>query len=289
MHGSAQDRLTNLQVTPPPDTWEQIASQLPVGEDVQEMRLSHKLYNYETPPPAEAWQFISKELAPEAPARIIPFRRIGVAIAAAAAVIAITWIAFNYNSNPPQTTPATTAASLPAAVTPSNTQKPALALAAAISGTRKSLGASATTSPGTVANAVTTAYYDTDEPANIDYAGLTVRPAEVTNKVTEVDAPPIRDSNGNIVLDQQLLTNGDHNYITVTGPNGDQTRISSRFFRMLSNLSNDGEPGSSLEDIIWKNRFHEWRNKLMQRVSFIPSATNFLDIAELNSILQENQ
>ncbi len=286
MHGSAQHHLNNLQVTPPPEAWEHIASQLPAGTDALEMQLSQKLYNYEVLPPADIWQSINVALGPPRPASVIPFRKITIAAAVAAAIAGITWITFNYNNSDSSTsatvsaTPVTNTPVAPTAVTPG-------ALAAIPATGPRNIVQHAVNS---ISRATDTEHaFFVDEPANISYAGLNVQPAVVSNNTAEVEAPPIRDSNGNIILDQQFLTKGNNDYVTVTGPNGEQTRISARFLRMLTNFSNDDEPGSSLEDIIWKNRFREWRNKLRQQISFIPSATNFLDIVELKNILQENQ
>jgi hypothetical protein len=42
------------------------------------------------------------------------------------------------------------------------------------------------------------------------------------------------------------------------------------------------------EGSLWKWLFDEWRKKLLYQDSFIPTATNFLDIMEMKEILHEN-
>lgn len=108
-----------------------------------------------------------------------------------------------------------------------------------------------------------------------------------------VEAPPIRDADGNIILDTHLIMGNDGQYIIVTSPNGQQTRISSKFLPLLTSLhdrpeSADHFPYLFNEDNMWKQRIHEWKDKMMKQASFIPAATNFLDLLELKEILMEN-
>jgi hypothetical protein len=51
-----------------------------------------------------------------------------------------------------------------------------------------------------------------------------------------VTAPLIRDASGKIIMDFSLITTGAGNYFNVTGPNGEQTRISSKFANFLPTL-----------------------------------------------------
>jgi hypothetical protein len=41
--------------------------------------------------------------------------------------------------------------------------------------------------------------------------------------------------------------------------------------------------------ISWKQRFHNWSNKLMNSTGFIPAASNFMDIVELEELLKDQQ
>jgi hypothetical protein len=104
-----------------------------------------------------------------------------------------------------------------------------------------------------------------------------------------VTAPPIYDGNGNIIMDESLVSAPDDNYIIVTSPNGEQTKISRKFLKMLTVL-NGGTTNYYMnsESFQWKMRFEEWRSKLLQQASYIPTANNFLDIMDLKEMLQEN-
>lgn len=128
---------------------------------------------------------------------------------------------------------------------------------------------------------------------NLPHAGLQRIHPVISKEAPNVAARPIRDSKGNIVLDKELIFTPDNNYIVVTGPNGEQTRISSKFLPMLSSLngSTEGQDYFTFflnENSIWKLRFDQWRNKMLSQPSFIPTATNLVDLLELKDILQEN-
>ena len=108
-----------------------------------------------------------------------------------------------------------------------------------------------------------------------------------------MEAPPIRDANGNIILDTELIFAPDNNYIVVTGPNGEQTRISSKFLPLLSSMNGNIESMDYFqfflnENNIWKLRFNEWRDRMLRQATIIPTATNLLDIIQLKEFLQEN-
>jgi hypothetical protein len=129
--------------------------------------------------------------------------------------------------------------------------------------------------------------------ADLPHAGLQKIHPVITKEEPNVEAKPIRDDQGNIVLDKELIFTPDNNYIVVTGPNGEQTRISPKFLPMISSLNGSMEGLDYFtfflnENNIWKLRFDQWRNKMMNNASFIPTATNLLDLLELKEILQEN-
>jgi hypothetical protein len=136
-----------------------------------------------------------------------------------------------------------------------------------------------------------TDYADNIIASDIPNASMNNIRAISTMKSPAVSGPLLRDLNGKVILDRNLVAS-DNNYIIVTGPNGEQTRISARFFHMLSSMNGDPEPTEYFdmmirENTLWKSRFREWRNQLMKQASFMPSGTNFLDILELKDIIQE--
>lgn len=86
------------------------------------------------------------------------------------------------------------------------------------------------------------------------------------------------------------------NYISVTGPNGQQTKISSKFVNVLLYMNNDSNieqfegyfSKTFLESLVWKSKFQDWRNKILQ-TSLIPSADNFMDILELKDLIVKDE
>ena len=107
-----------------------------------------------------------------------------------------------------------------------------------------------------------------------------------------VSAPPIRDGHGNIIMDVKLVMTPDNNYIIITAPNGEQTKISRKFITAVCYLNTGTNTRDYFdpyinESTLWKVRFQEWRNQLMKKASFIPASTNFLDILELKEILTD--
>jgi hypothetical protein len=135
---------------------------------------------------------------------------------------------------------------------------------------------------------------DGPETANTDitYAKINGTDRVVSNENIAIPTEPIRDNLGNIIMDEKLISAPDINYVTVTGPNGEQTKISKKFLRALSYMNagnDDDQSGIGLqESSMWKWLFSEWRQKLLKQPTYIPSTTNFLDIMELKEILHEN-
>ena len=71
-------------------------------------------------------------------------------------------------------------------------------------------------------------------------------------------------------------------YYVVTAPNGEKTKISTKFSNAVASLM-----GGDNVDYLWKSRFDNWKTKLISSPSFIPAAGNFLDIAELKDLIKE--
>lgn len=291
MPRNSQHILLNLEITPPTGSWEQIASRLETEYDPQEIKIAQKLSAFEMPPPAETWTSIANTLqensiteqpATVAPIRRLPFRRVAVAAAVMGIVGVIAWNFLRNDNNraanviskevPPTENITVIKDPPPAvpAVTDSSNNLPRPYYEKPVNG--RSVAAARTN--------VQPDYPTTD----IAYSSMNNVPANVSPPVT-VEGPPIKDASGNVVLDLKLLTTPGNNYVTVTGPNGEQTRISRKFLPMLTYLNAGIDNGEY--NNLWKNRFREWRDKLMQQASFAPSATNFLDIMELKELLEE--
>jgi hypothetical protein len=309
MASNVQNYLTNLEITPPPGAWSAIAARLETEYGVDETVVAEKLQDITIIPPALAWENIAAALpgsaTPIEQPKVVrlPYRR--VRMLAAASVIGLVgltaWYFLNYTGTPTGAAVQQQQAATPATenkTTPDNNNT--ASIAPAIEQLQEQL-AQETPEPVTryTSQAVTRRipiYFKYDDQPMATFAGPEEDAIRFTGSTTpSVEAPLIRDANGQIILDKRLITSPDNNYITITGPNGEQTRISAKFLDIISSLNADAEPSSDYfnymmhDNNLWKARFHEWRSKLMNQASFVPTATNFLDILELKELLQENQ
>jgi hypothetical protein len=285
MPGSLQNKLQQFEVTPPPSTWEKISERLDQEFVPGDAIISSNLENASVLPPAGIWNNISQNLHEEfapaepvtAPARVVPlfYKR----IAAAAVIIGLLAIGsfyfFSGNKikqqevvkNTPANTPATREVK-PLAIevdppSPVVTKAPGIA-----SFTAKRKITSGRSQP--------------------EYAPLYELNTVSALQPVSISAPPLRDKKGNIILDIAMISNPDDEYIIVTGPNGKQTKISSKFLSCLGYINaNINSNETDLKGIRCKAQFEEWRRRLLSEPAFIPTANNFFDIFELKDLLQE--
>ena len=311
MAAELRHTLLNLEVTPPTVAWDVIASRLGTEFDAEEIQLAQKIDVFEIAPPADAWENIAGSIADdpeEVEATPVikmrkPFRRWA---AAAAAIVVLSlggwYILDNYSVPDAQATlvPEAKANETPGA--PEQQQQPAPKDELVnTEPDRPQPRRKAPIVAAAKAMDVSAASYTNNLPevkpyipaGDLPHAGLQHIHSVSTTESPSVEAPPIRDASGNIILDKDLIFAPDNNYIIVTGPNGEQTRISSKFLPLLSSLNANTEGLDYFhfflnENNIWKLRFDQWRDKMLKQASFIPTATNLLDLLELKEILQEN-
>jgi hypothetical protein len=316
--------LTNLEVTPPEGVWHAIASRLDAEFDASDISLSQKITEIELAPPANAWRHIEaaigsavedaaivhdaeeKEAAPVVTFNR-PFRRW---FGAAAAILVMAVGAWYFLTD--RTTDNTTHNAATIIPQPNSAQQqivpgapaevPDVAVASNADDRPHPRASRPVIASAGRLNVAQANYPFEEEPQQfqefaedeeLPHANLKYIKSISTSDVPTVEAPPIRDANGNIILDKELITASDHNYITVTGPNGEQTRISSKFLPLLTSLNSSTEPADYFsfflnENNIWKLRFNEWRDRMLKQATLIPTATNLLDLLELKEILQEN-
>jgi hypothetical protein len=308
MSSELQHKLLNLEVSPPEDSWKHIALRLEDEFDVNDQKISEKLNDTRIDPPFQAWENISEQLYPEispelyqqnrpAPIVVFSLRRIAAAVVILMLLAAATYfilpgtgnasdladtdnqknadIASGDNQN--KETPS----QVPEVIKSSAT--PPLVARIASRYERNNSRDSEYQEPivGEENSDRDIRYADPDHLARADAE----HPISIPSK-------PITDPQGNIIMDENLVTTPNTHYITVTGPNGQQTRISRKFLRALSymNAIPSAEDSEIIihESALWKWLFQEWRNKLLREPSFIPSSTNFLDILEFKELLTEN-
>jgi hypothetical protein len=307
-------KMLDLSVTPPPGVWTGIAAQLNSELKADEASVAKKMYDLLVMPPASVWKKIAAQLPQQhtkKEGRLITLHS-RKAIAAAAAMVILTVGAWYFldktnsvdnNTAARQsttTTPAgnhsTTHTRTPAADTEIG-ERPAEQIDQLNSKPLAALSGEETNLFNRYANrhgARRTAFYDY-QPISTSYAGVDEDHAiEFTDgNMPNVEAPLIRDANGQLILDKKLVA-PDECYITVTSPNGEQTRISSKFLHIISTINQEAEPQDYFdfmmqENSLWKIRFSEWKEKFLNQASLVPTPTSFTDILELKDLLMENQ
>lgn len=305
MSANVQHILLHLEAAPPPGAWDIISTRLDTEFDAGESKIAEKLYDWETPPPSAAWDHIALALqitpAPqEVPAKVIrlPFRKVAIAAAILAIVGFLTW---NFLNSAPDNTivQRTQEPTAPDNTTTNNDLpvQPSLpAIDASIGGRRRTtinVARRVNVSEALNANYVSNAMPETDPMDDIQYAEVDGLRAQVTTSRSGIKAPLIKDASGNVIMDKSLIITRDNNYIIITCPNGEQTRISAKFLPVLTDLNAATDPAEYFDAVIrenniWKSRFSQWRAKLMQQASFAPTANNFLDILALKELIEEN-
>lgn len=299
-------KIHDISITPPPGVWSGITAQLDTELKADEASVGQKMYELLVMPPAAVWKKIAARL-PQQPAKkegrlISMHSRKAIAAAAAMILLAIgAWYFSDKNNSTdiatvtPQEKPATVNERSSARLRTMDTeigerpvereqlsQKPLAALTDVETGiiNRKY---------GNRHGARRTAWYDY-QPIATSYSGMDDVQVEFTeNNNPTVEAPLIRDAKGQVILDKKLISPDDC-YITVTSPNGEQTRISSKFLHIISAINQDVEPQDEFdlmtrESSLWKIRFSEWKEKFLHQASFVPTATSFTDILELRDLL----
>jgi hypothetical protein len=305
-------KMFDLAVPPPPDLWPHIASELNSGQEAGEVTVGKKLYELSVAPPFDTWDKIAARLhSIKKEGKLISMHSRKAIVAAAAMVLLtvgawyfldktnstdITEVARRSTTISPDksrsTAPRTRANDLEIGEGPSVSQLGQKSLAALSGSTDASMISNRYTNRHGVRR---TAFYDY-QPIATSYAGTDdMQAVDFTNANSpDVEAPLIRDANGQVILDKKLVTSPDDCYINITSPNGEQTRISSKFLHIISTLNQDVEPQDYFdfmmqENSLWKIRFSEWKEKLMNQASYVPTATSFTDILELKDLLMENQ
>lgn len=295
-------KLSQWQVTPPPGVWKQLRTRLDEEYDVNEVHLAMKLEDAGVMPPSSVWDNIRSELQGTSvgrPARVIalPYRRIAVAAAFIGMLGFAAWyfMMFNGSDTPsPSVTAAVSTTIIPKKNNPSVPPKADV--------TDKQVIAP---SNNTKLNPVNSQVITRPVPARRDPS--TRRPTSgkqlaspayalspvLPDRQINIDAPPIRDEHGNIVMNFQLLKSPeDDRYIIVTSPNGQQTRISEKFLNVLQYLHAHDEDyiGPDIyQRHFWKERINEWKNKLIHSAGFFPSNNNFLGIMDLKEMVQQDK
>jgi len=286
-----QHKISNFEIAPPQEIWSKISDQLDDEYNVGDTIISQKMSDYEINPPAflleNVLSAINTQQVNHSPTKIFayPVKRLAIAaVTIGLVVLTMIYLLISKSSSTPNNqnvvvipSPLDTNTVSPSASNKFDMPKPTPPGVAVV-----------TLAASSIKKKILSNYPKSQNVKNIKYASLNPIIGNNVIQPISVTAPPIYDGNGNIIMDENLVSAPDENYIIVTSPNGEQTKISRKFLKMLSVL-NGGNNTSNMnaESFQWKMRFEEWRSKL-QQASYIPTANNFLDIMDLKEMLQEN-
>lgn len=284
------NRLSAFEITAPASAEKNIFALLDAAEE--NASFEKRIYNYEETAPTTAWPAIVTALEKNE-AKIVPLdthkhnKRIVSLRAAAAviiiAVIAVTaWLLNNRNAGAGEI-----------AVTPQQNQKVSAPVSATIT-----LPVSETQKDNSK-TAVNSTVAENKIPAN------TVIPPSAPAYIQQTEIPVLAQNPVNGKKDKLHTITGEtpedmslmstpNSYISITGPDGQSIRVSSKFSNLISYLTEkNSEVQENLDIIIkesaqWRATFAKWRDKMTNN-AVAPSLSNFMDIIELSNILEEKK
>lgn len=290
MSDNLKQRFQQHSISPPASAWDDIAIQL--SDSQQNTTIAAKVRLVEMTPPAEAWDYIFAQIAGSSSrtgrlSRLFTTKTIGKAAAVAGILMIGSFFLLTQRNSKADLEPGEIAINKP-------TKKQELT---DIVPDRKAVKQSSSLLPK-----ISSLYSSLGMKKKI-YAGARRKLYKTFVKVNPVEVPlvsirakPIRDEEGEIIQETNSAASISQKYLSVTGPNGQQTKISAKFASLLLYLNDDDDTDekegvftkSFLESLLWKARFQSWRNTISQ-TAYIPSSTNFMDILEFKDlILQEN-
>jgi hypothetical protein len=295
MPASYKDKLINYEVQPPTAAWKNISEELQKNNEL--IPVAGRLFNFEINPPHDSWAAIQgakNEGADPIIEHRIKQKLTNPLYYIMSAAAMMTAIMIGIISNNQENLSGNK-------VVKTTTFK---------SNQNKSLAKNQSTQSAIVP----------DQPETVENTGYNIEPharirkvyngpvkvlqnTKVSDPLFLVNAPgiviaakPIRNSKGEIIQDSQIMNNTDNPYISITSPNGQQTKISSKFLHMLLFINEDNDVDQEdryadknfLQGLIWKTRFQDWRNKIMN-TALVPSSTNFMDILEFRDLIMMNE
>ncbi|MEP6746372.1 MAG: hypothetical protein ABJB86_01530 [Bacteroidota bacterium] len=299
-YAAVASKMNDFKTALPSGVWENITARL--DDDKQYAVVGAKMNDFTTTPPPQIWDNVLAALEETKPNQVpvINMRRSIFRVAAAAIVIGIfigSWILINNKNNQKIVAKTTTTTPHTNPVQPivaDNNKEDGTARINVTSNKKENL-AVAGISPHqhSIKNDYAVLPADDVNDNAPKYAKINNLAAHII-PVSTIMAAPILDKNGNPVMDMDVLTTNS-NYFLITGPNGQLTRISSKFANVIRFLDDKNSSDTEeyvdrviKESSVWKKRFQEWRNKISQS-TYIPSSVNFLDIVELKDLIQGKQ
>ena len=269
------NKILMAEIQPPDNFWSRIAEELDASKQKDFVQ---KLAGAEIFPPATAWENIQSRITySEVP--VVPMRSKWVKYAVAAVTIGVVAIAafFLLNTNKQSSNIVSTEQPDTNSVANKNDQP----VASPENGNSDNIGlATAVTPDNTNTSPRVITKRASSNSSNVRYAS--VEPVQTGNLADQI-SDPTQGVNENIPAAMKASIPAPE-YYTIQAPNGQPVKISARFSGAANYFfSSDDKSDNST----WKAKLENWRNKLMSNPSFIPSASNFLDILELRELMKD--
>lgn len=274
MSGELKHKMYDYEVKPPKAVWDSIAGGLEEQEALKP--LVKKMRAWEVTPPPAIWRNILAALKGETPVRRIGSRYIYRWSAAAAAVLVVAgaWY-FNYSDTAGETETSTVMTS-PDDIEPQSSgenvssDKVFVSPVKLVSSPRRNRQA---IYEDEVITVLPLSYVEDASPVNSEYISVTPR--------------PILTASGELIEDMSVVNPHNDKYVTITAPNGQQTKVSSKLVDAIRYF-NSIKPDPAAKDSTLQQRIHEWRNKILKS-GFVPSSNNFMDILEMTDLVEEKE
>lgn len=264
------------EIQPPAEIWSRISKEL---DAAREKGFVQKLAGAEIVPPATAWENIQSRLSGNEP-RVVPMRSKLMRYTVAAIAVGVLAVAafFLFDSNKQ------------ASGIVSTEQNDTNSVA---NNTEAANGSTEIVTPENVGVAEVTSAEKREAPASrLARRRASVRPSSVryasvepvqTKNTVEFISQTTQGVNENIPSGMKASIPPPE-YYTIQAPNGQPVKIAARFSGAVNYLFNADD---KTDNSSWKAKLDNWRNKLMSNPSFIPTASNFLDILELREMMKD--
>ncbi|MBC8032775.1 MAG: anti-sigma factor [Chitinophagaceae bacterium] len=288
MFEQLKNKMYNHEELPPRDVWSAIERELEgFSPDV-----AARVGRYEATPPPDAWNHIAAVLEKESatPVRILARWR-PARITAAAAVLIVLLTGAYYLSQRNNGRDESTASRATASSLSTDQQTESVAPQIDPADTLSSYSPLKSKAP-------LSSYYVHHTPVKKRLSGsrerllhscATKNMEHVSEKLTVSISPhEILGESGEPIQDMSIVNPFNRKYVSITAPNGEPTRVSSKLAIAMPYLGMLDHQGVSLqmEALNWKQLIESWRERIIKS-GFVPSSGNYLDILELSDLIKD--
>ncbi|MBP6431140.1 MAG: hypothetical protein KA319_05185 [Ferruginibacter sp.] len=293
MSQNLKDKMLNYPEAPPKGIWDSIAFELDKEVNNNSVPVAKKLEAYEVTPPSFIWEKIEEELDKDGAkiielkpkTKVFSFYKLA---AAASVLLLITTSIFIFTNNKKTEVEQPIASKTNTTTNNNNT--------ASVTPNTKSNTTALPTSDTQEKNIVnkTTVATKKDVSTKVEEEIIATNPSmDLATNPFENKTEKLVAKNGDVPENIDLVSTP-NTYLTITGPNGQSIKISSKFSKQLG-LFTESDPDKMenidfiiKESAMWRNKIASWRKK-MTTTDVSPSMYNFMDIIELSEKIKTDK